>query len=272
MTGTAITADSDGARDNVSTGRIFARTCAAEWTRLWTVKSTWWFLATATVVMLGLGTALGFEAAADPPELHGEPAWTTARYLAMPAQFALLALAVTAVTSDYATGGIVPVLQWTPRRTVLFVARTAVTVGTATGLGLLLAAASALAVFTTAGSAVTLPLHDGLNMLATVAFVFAAGVAFAAGLGFLLRNTAGALVATFLVMLILPLLLPVLSDWTSALAQILPGSGLIFLLFQQTTGILSAMTTPSSVVVMLAWAVGALLLGWLRLLRADAHR
>jgi hypothetical protein len=30
----------------------------------------------------------------------------------MPVQFALLALTLTAVTSDYATGGIIPALQW----------------------------------------------------------------------------------------------------------------------------------------------------------------
>jgi hypothetical protein len=254
-------------RDHVSTGRIFVRTCAAEWTRLWTVKSTWWFLAAATVVMVGLGTALGFESAADPTELHGEPAWTTARFIAMPAQFALLGLALTAVTSDYATGGIVPVLQWTPRRTVLFVARTIVTVSTAAGLGVVLAAASALAAFTTAGSALTLRLDDGLDMLATVAFVFAAGTVLAVGLGFLLRNTAGALVAAFLVMLVLPLLLRVFGEWMSAFAELLPGSGAIFLLSRELPG----MTTASSVVVMLAWAVGALLLGWLRLMRHDAN-
>jgi ABC-2 type transport system permease protein len=118
----STTSDTHGAVDDVPTGRVSARTCAAEWTRLWTVKATWWFLVAATVVLVGLGIALGFEAAADPVRLQGEPAWQTAQYIAMPAQFALLAFALTAVTSDYATGRIVPTLQWTPRRTVLFLA------------------------------------------------------------------------------------------------------------------------------------------------------
>jgi hypothetical protein len=246
-----------------------ARTCAAEWTRLWTVRSTWSFLAAAAVVMLGLGTALGFEAAADPVELQGQPAWTTARYLAMPAQFALLGLALTAVTSDYATGGIVPALQWTPRRATLFHARTIVVVSSAAGLGLLLATLSALAAFTTAGSAMTLTLDDGLDMLANVAFVFTTGTVLAVGLGFLLRNTAGALVTVFLLMLVLPLLLPAFGDWMSAVARNLPGSGAMFLLFR---GDMAGMTTASSVVVLLAWTVGILLLGWLRLTRHDANR
>lgn len=245
---------------------VFRRTCAAEWARLWTVRSTWWFLAAAALVMVGLGTALGFESAADPPEVQGEPAWMTARYIAMPAQFALLGLALTAVTSDYATGGIVPVLQWTPRRAVLFLARTIVTVGTAAGLGVVLAAAAAVAAHTTAGSALTLTSDDGVDMLATVAFVFASGTILAVGLGFLLRSTAAALVTAFLVMLVLPLLLPAFGDWMSAVAELLPGSGAMFLLFRDGP----EMTTTSSVVVLLAWAGAVLLLGWHRLMHDDA--
>lgn len=268
MTTPTIISDGDCVRDDVSTGGVFVRTCAAEWTRLWTVKSTWWFIAAATLVLVGLGTALGFESAADPVEIQGEPAWTTARYIAMPAQFALLGLALTAVTSDYATGGIVTTLQWTPRRAVLFLARTIVTVGVAAGIGVLLTVAAALAAFTTAGSALTLPLDEASDMVAKVAFVFTAGTVLAVGLGFLLRNTAGALISVFVLILVLPLLLPLFGEWMSTVAEILPGSGAIFLLIGEASG----MTTTSSVVVMIAWAIGVLLLGWLRLMRDDANR
>jgi hypothetical protein len=253
---------------DVSTGRLLARTCAAEWLRLWTVRSTWLFLAAATLVLIGLGVLLGFESAADPVELHGEPAWTTARFVAMPAQFAFLGLALVAVTSDYATGGIVTTLQWTPRRAVLFLGRTIVTVATATGLGVLLAVACALAAFTTGASTLTLPLDEGLEMLGRVALVFSAGTLLAVGLGFLLRNTAGGLISVFLLILILPLLLPAFGEWLKAVAENLPGSGVIYLLIGQGSG----MTTTSSVVVLLAWATGIWLLGWLRLMRDDANR
>jgi ABC-2 type transport system permease protein len=267
MTGATFTSEPNAVRGEVSTGRVFLRTCSAEWTRLWSVRSTWWFLVAATVVMVGLGTALGFEAAADPVELHGEPAWTTAQYIAMPAQFALLGLALTAVTSDYATGGIVPVLQWTPRRAVFFAARTLVTVAAATSLGVLLAAASGVLAFATAGSAFTLQPNDGLDMAATVGFVVAAGTMIAVGLGFMLRNTAGTLIGVFLLIVVLPLLLPLFGDGMSTLAQVLPGSGAIFLLF----GDLPGMTKQSSVITLLAWAAGTLLVGWSRLMRDDAQ-
>ncbi len=257
--------------DDVSTGRLFARTCAAEWTRLWTVKATWWFLAAAAVTMVGLGAVAGFDAAGDPVPSQGDTAWVAANFTAMPAQFALLALVLTAVTSDYATGGIVPALQWTPRRAVLFLARTIVAAGAATSLGVLLALASALAAFAAARPVLSLPLDKGLEVLATVAFVFAAGTVLAVGLGFLLRNTAGALVTGFLLILVLPLLLPQFGyEWMSALAELLPGSCALFLLIGEPDS--QGMTDASSVISMLVWAGGALLLGWLRLMRDDANR
>jgi hypothetical protein len=252
---------------HVPAGRVLARACAAEWTRLRTVRATWWFAAAAAVVTIGIGTIAGLEAGPSPA--RSDPAWTASTVTAMPAQFALLALALTAVTSDYATGGIVPTLQWTPRRSVLALARTLVAVVAATSLGVLLALASALAALAGGRPALHLPLAEGLDALGTVMLVVAGGTTLAVGLGLLLRNTAGALVAVFLLMLVLPFVLPVFGyAWTSSVAEVLPGSGAAFLLIGEVPG----MTTASSVTTLLAWAGGALLLGWLRLLRDDANR
>jgi hypothetical protein len=265
VTTTALPAPGAGGRGALS-GRVLVRTCAAEWTRLWTVAATWWFAAAAAAVMVGIGTIAGLEA---DPTSPGDPAWQASTVTAMPAQFALLALTLVAVTADYATGGIVPTLQWTPRRTVLALARTVVAVGTATVLAVLFAPASALAAYAAARPLLRLPLDEGLDALGTVAFVVATGTALAVGLGFLVRNTAGALVAVFLLMLVLPLLLPVFGyAWMSAVAEVLPGSGAAFLLIGEVPG----MTTGSSAATLLVWAGGALLAGWFRLVRDDANR
>jgi ABC-2 type transport system permease protein len=250
--------------ETISTARLLARTGAAEWVRLWTVRTPWWFLAAAAAFMVGLGAALGLEAAADPASLQGEPAWQTAQSLAVPAQFALITLALTAVTSDYATGGIVPTLQWTPRRSVLYAARTLTAVAAATGLGVLLAFASAVAAFATAGSALVLPLDGGLDLAATTAFVFATGAGLAVGLGFLLRNTAAALVTVFLLLLLLPVVLPQLGyPWLATTADFLPGTGMLQLLLGGVG--YQGISEASAVITLLAWSAGALLLGWLRL-------
>jgi ABC-2 type transport system permease protein len=88
------------------------------------------------------------------------------------------------------------------------------------------------------------------------------------GLGFVLRSTAGALVSVFLLVLVLPLVLPQFGlAWATSLAQALPGSGAAFLLFGEVPG----MSRASSVTVLLAWAAGALLLGRLRLARSDVR-
>jgi len=256
---------------DVADGRLFARTCAAEWTRLWTVKATWWFAAAATVTMVGFGAIAGFDAAGNPNQPQGDAAWAAANFTSMPAQFALLALVLTAVTADYATGGIIPTLQWTPRRTVLFLARTIVAAGTATALGVLLALTATVTAYLAARPVLTLPWDQGLDVLATVGFVFAAGTLLAIGLGFLLRNTAGALVAVFLLILVLPLLLPQFGyKWLTEVADLLPGTCAFFLLLGEPTA--RGLTNTSSVLTMLAWAGGALLFAWLRLTRDDANR
>ncbi len=253
----------------VPASRVFARTCAAEWTRLWTVRSTWWFMAAATLVMVGFGLIAGFDA--DPVQSQGDPAWRAAAFTAVPAQFALIALALSAVSSDYASGGIVPTLQWTPRRGILFLARAAVAVGVVTVLGALLGLASSLAGYVAGRPVLTLPLDGGADAITTVAFVFAAEAALAVGLGFLLRNTAAALVTVFLLLLVLPGLLPQLGyDWLTDVADLLPGVSALFLLLGEPEG--RGLTETSSVLTLLAWAAGALLLGWLRLLRDDANR
>jgi ABC-2 type transport system permease protein len=144
-----------------------------------------------------------------------------------------------------------------------------VAVAATTVLGVLLALASAVAAFVAARPALDLPWDEGLEALGTVALVVAGGTTLAVGLGFLLRNTAGALVSVFLLMLVLPFLLPVFGyAWLSAVAEVLPGSAAAFLLIGEVPG----MSTASSVTVLLLWAGGALLLGWLRLLRDDANR
>lgn len=250
---------------------VLARTCRAEWTRLWTVRGTWWFAVVAAVAMVGLGLIAGNDAAGDVVPPVGEPAWVAPSIAALPTQLALLALALTAVTADYATAGIVPTLQWTPRRTTLFLARVLVVVGTATVLGMLLAVASGAAAFSMASDILELPLDEGLDVVGTTGIVFGAGSALAAGLGFMLRSTAGALIAVFLLVLLLPLALPQFPyDWMLDLASVLPGTGAIFLLTGESIG--EDMTRTSAVVTMLAWAVGALVLGWLRLVRDDANR
>lgn len=258
------------AAGEVSAGGSFARACVAEWSRLWTVRPTWWLLAAAALIMNGIAVVAGISAAGQPDPPQGDPAWAVASIVILPAQFALLALALLAVTSDYATGGIVPTLQWTPRRTVLFLARALVAAGTATCLGALLAVTSSLAGYGAARPLLRLPLDEGVDTVSTIALVLAGGTLLAVGLGFLLRSTAAALVSVFLLLLVLPGLLPQLGyAWLTEVANVLPGTGALFLLTQEPTA--RGLTAVSSATTLGVWAACALVLGWLRLVRDDVN-
>jgi len=254
-----------------SPAAVLGRTCRAEWTRLWTVRGTWWLVAAATVAMVGLGLIAGNDAAQDVVPPLGEPSWVAPSIAALPTQLVLLALALLAVTADHSTGGIVATMQWTPRRTTLFTARTLVAVATATVVGMVLAVACAATAHAMAPDILTMPVDEGVDVVGTAGIVFGAGTALAAGLGFALRSTAGALITVFLLVLLLPLALPQFPyDWMLDLASVLPGTGAIFLLTGESIG--EDMTRTSATVTMIAWAVGALVLGWLRLVRDDANR
>lgn len=123
------------------------------------------------------------------------------------------------------------VVRTCARRGVLFAARTAVAAGTAMSVGVLLALTASLTGYLAARPLLTLPLDEGVEVLSTVGFVLGAGTLLAAGLGFLLRSTAGALVSVFLLLLVLPGLLPQLGfDWLTDVADRLPGTGALFLL------------------------------------------
>ncbi len=69
--------------------RLFGRTVAAEATRLRTVRTTWWFLAAAALVIVGIGTIAGRDASGD-PTAEGKSAWLAAAVPLLPGQFALL--------------------------------------------------------------------------------------------------------------------------------------------------------------------------------------
>lgn len=243
---------------------VLPRTVHAEWLRLRTVRATWWFLAAGVVTMLGIATIAGLEGRSAENGPTGS-AWTATAFTTLPGQFAFYGLVLMAVTADYGSGGIVPTLQWTPRRMVLFVARTLVTVVVATATAVLLALAATTLAWGLV-PALDLP-ADGADALGTVALVVGAGSLLTVGLGFLFRSTAGGIVTVFLLMLVLPLILPQFGyTWLTEIAQALPGYAAFQLLVGEDMGI----TTTTAVTVLSAWAVGAMVLGGTRLALSDA--
>lgn len=255
----------------MSTATALTRTSRAEWNRIWSVRSSWIFAAVITVVVIGFGTIIGYDVADDPTEPGPDAtAWGGGRFTGMFALFGIVAMSVVTSTADHGTGGIVPTLQWTPRRGVLLAARAGVIAATTTTLGVLLVAAASVTVWVFLPE-LGLPVSAGAQTLGEVGFVLACGALLGAGLGLVTRSTSAALVAAIALVLVVPLLLAQLPyEWAVGTAARLPGAGALFLIFGE--GPADDMTAAAARLTLAAWAGVALVAGGWRLLRSDAFR
>lgn len=250
---------------------VLGRTARAEWSRLWTVRTTWWCLLATTVAVIGLASLLGMDVASDSAAgvertVPWPPATAAGELTMLPGQFGLLVLVLMSVTAEYGTGSIATSLQWTARRRTLLLARTAVATATAVVIGLLLVVVADLVTWGIA-PVLELTAQDLAASLARIAGVLCAGALLAAGLGFLLRSTAGALATVFLLMLVLPLVLPSLGvDWLATVGNHLPGGAAVHLLSDD----LDDLTTRSAAVVLGAWAAAVTAAGAASFLLRDA--
>lgn len=252
-----------------TTTRLLARTLRAEGARLWSVRTSWLFVLAVTIGVIGISLLAGSDARGAGQTRPGETAWEAVQIVSLLSLFLLLSFAAVSAATDHATGGIVPTLQWTPRRTILLAARTAVVVTTTTVLGVLLACLSAVVLHTLA-PVLGVPLDEGAGTLADVAYVDATGALLAVGLGLLLRSTAGSVVAALALMLVLPLLLGNFPfAWAQRITDVLPGTSAIQLVAGEGP---AGHSTGDARLILAAWAVGALAFGAARLLRTDAHR
>ena len=255
----------------MSGATVVVRTGRAEWSRIWTVRSSWIFAALTAVAVVGLGALIGADTADDPSGVPTDAtAWDGGRLTGMFALFGILAWSVVTVTADHGTGGIVPTLQWTPRRGVLLAARAGVIAATMTLLGVLLVAAASVVVWMFLPE-LGLPLTAGAEILGGLAFVFVSGALLGVGLGLFLRSTAGGLVTVIALVLVLPPLLANLPyGWALDVSSAMPGSAALFLIFGE--GPRDDMTDSSARMILAGWAVAAMVAGGLRLLRTDADK
>ena len=255
----------------VGPATVVRRAARAEWARLHTVRTTWWCLLAAAVTVVGMATLLGLDVASDQAAgveraAPWPPATAAGELSLLPGQFGLLVLVLLAVTSEYGTGSIGTSLQWTARRRTLLLTRTVVVTATAVAAGVLLVVTADVVAWAIAPE-LALTVDDLAASLVRVVGVLAGGSLLAAGLGFLLRSTAGALATVFLLVLVLPLLLPAFGiGWLTTAGAHLPGGAAAHLLSEDVAGL----TRTSAAVVLAAWAAAATAAGALAFLRRDA--
>jgi hypothetical protein len=241
---------------------VLRRAIVAEWTRLWTVRSTWWATGAAAAMLLFVGVAFGLDVPMP------APVWVAGELGIVFAQFALLIPVMLAVTGEYSTGAIRSTLQAVPRRGVLALARTVVTVVVATVLAVALVLAADLASWVALGADAEVVAADVLGSLGAVGALVAAASIMTLGIGASLRSSAGTLTTVFMLWLVLPTMLPAFGvAWLATIGTHLPGSAGMALLDAFGDPVLS---TTRAIIVLCVWLTAAVAAGLLSLTRRDA--
>ncbi|MFE3460090.1 ABC transporter permease [Nocardiopsis aegyptia] len=260
-----------------------AAALSSEWVKLRSVRSTWWGLAAALLLM---GTVAPFAALSLASNMaNGDlpsadiPASEMALYATVWAvQFAIIAVALPSVTAEYSSGSVRPSLQAVPTRLRLLVAKAAALAMTVFVAGLLLAGVGTLATVLVAGH----PFFGGhvvFDAGAAVADALRAAAYLAAvsvltlGVGAALRSAAAALTCVFMLLMGLPVMLMLLgSELGLYLACRMPFfAGISFADSPFVLGELDQALSPAAGGVVLAcWAVAAFAAGATVLVRRDA--
>ena len=248
---------------------------AAEWTKLWSVRSTWWCLGTAILLQALYATLLGTDARVDLEGNGAEPLTLGDAGLASLqfAQYALIAWALLAVTSEYSSGLIGTTLRCVPVRGRALAAKAIVVAGTAGTAGVALMLVAALGAGLAAGGSSVFGAGDfALDALIVVGYAGALAL-FTLGLGLALRSAVGGLTVVLVVAVVLPTALPRIGlHAVSVVNDYLPGSASVAVLYGRLTD--AKVTLPygvtTALLVLAAWALGALGLGYLALRARDA--
>lgn len=254
-------------------GNPFTGAVAAEWTKLWSVRTTWWTLLAATLTMAATAGQLAIYAVNantdDDPTVNpgivdvGE---VVAGALDL-TQYVVLALGLFAITSEFATGTIRTTLRCTPSRGRVLAAK-AVVVGVVTFLaGLLLGAVGAAVARPVLGEWGRAPLGGTVGDVVASAAYLALVAVLALGLAAALRGAVLTLTVLLALLMIVPLSLqePGITVLTR-IADAFPGvAGTHFL-----AGDTEPYPAAVGLLVLAGWAGAALALGRWALRRRDA--
>jgi len=285
-----VTASTPGAtHPHTSLGRLtFPRVIRSEWIKLRTLRSTFWTLISAVVLVVGIATLV---ASAIPDKAALVDRVSAAQRAAVEAQaadfattaatagltFASLIIAVLGVlviSGEFSTGMIRSSFTAVPRRFPVFAAKTLVLFVVAFVVGLISFAASwavAVPILTSKGYTGDLFSADTLWAILGAGAYLGLVAVFALGVGAILKSTAGGIAGALGVLLVLPIIAGLVSgltrtQWVADAEHYLisnAGSGM--------AGVTNGTLEPwANVVTVLVWAIVAFVAGSLLLQRRDA--
>ncbi|WP_026924358.1 ABC transporter permease subunit [Glycomyces arizonensis] len=209
----------------------FHRTLRAEWIKFRTLRSTWYTLAGLFVLGIGIAAlamdpaAASYRDATAAERLDWDPTALSLRAF-MLAQLVVGVLGILVVTSEYATGMMRTSLAATPRRHRLLAAKAVLIAGVALVVGQVLMFAAffvgqaLLASYDVPNASLGDP--GVLSAVAGSGLYLTAIALLAAGLGVILRATAGALAILVAVIFLVPAFAELFPSWTQGLLDYWP--------------------------------------------------
>ena len=265
MTASIATAPTAPSRKPVATNVPIGGVLGSEWTKLRSVRSTYWTLLATIGAMIGFAALISsaivsrWNHIGHGPHFGFESGAASLRGLYI-AQLAIGVLGALAITAEHTTGSIRNTFAATPQRRTVLLSKTAV-FGTVALIVCLIGSFSAFAV----GQAIFGPTHQGLSLnssqglrIAICGGLYLAMVGLLGlGIGALIRHTAGAVATLFGVVLVLPALASALpTPWNTDVSKVLPSeAGQAMLLLSHGKDTLSPLLGG---LVMLAYVVVAI--------------
>jgi len=209
-------------------GATLPRVVRSEWTKLWSLRSTWWTLLIAFVVTVGFATLIAWGASSNVDKMSPEDRATldvTSIAMAGVAfgQLAMAVLGALVVASEYSTGGIKTTFVAVPNRLRVLLSKVLVFGVVAWIVGTLAAFVSFFVAMSFWSSR---HLSVSLSDPGVLRAVFGAGlIALASGLlglalGALIRHTAGSITVAVALLFVVPPLTNLLpGDWGKAISK-----------------------------------------------------
>ncbi len=249
----------------------------SEWTKLRTVRSTFWTLSALFAVTVGFSALVCWGTASTWSEVDAvdkatfDPAGVSLAGLTF-GQLAVAVLGVMLITSEYSTGGIRSTLVAVPRRTRVIVSKVLVLTGVTLVAGLVTSFVAFFvgqALLSTENIETSLSEPHVLRAVIGGGLYLAASALFGFAIGLVIRNTGGGVTFAVAGLIVLPLLSNVLpGQWGDTVAHYFTSNaGQQVTQVRHTDGALDAW--PGFAVFCAWWAV-ILLIGLVLFRRRDA--
>ncbi|WP_405823906.1 ABC transporter permease [Streptomyces sp. NBC_00838] len=186
-------------------GGGFAGAVAAEWTKLWTVRAASVCLV-AGALLMGVFTFY-YGAIARINDHPVQPVGNAPVAAAVLVQFVVVVLAMTTVTSEYATAAVRATLLWVPVRHRVELAKAVVTAGVAGAAGVLFGGLGTAVAWASFGGRATFDTGRMLGQVVLLGCYLGLVAALTVGVSFALRTPAAVLTVLFLLLYGVPTVL-----------------------------------------------------------------